>query len=112
MNDSANTFGKMIRQARTEQQLTLYRLAEKLNTSAAYLRTIENGTHTPSLDLFCRIIRALHLSADAYIYASADTRSDTYLELLQLLSKCDEEQLGCLLKTAAALTGMPKDSNK
>ncbi|MCC8044522.1 MAG: helix-turn-helix domain-containing protein [Clostridiales bacterium] len=111
MNDTANILGKMIRQARIERGLTQYQLAERLNLSSIYLNSVENGTHTPSLDVFCRLIRELHLSADAYIYAPSDTRCDTYLELLQLLSKCSEEQLGCLLKTAAAFHQAPPSAN-
>ncbi|MCD8104349.1 MAG: helix-turn-helix domain-containing protein [Lachnospiraceae bacterium] len=103
MNASTNTLGKMIRQARQEQNLTQYQLAERLNLSLVYLSNIENGTHKPSLDMFCQLIRELNLSADAYIYAPKDAGSNTYPELLQLLAKCDEQQLGVLLKTTAAL---------
>lgn len=103
MSMSQIKIGTIIKKGRMDLHLTQEELAEKLDISYPYLRDLERHKGTPSLALFCRIMRTLNLSADDYIFSRENQNSDTYQKLLRLLSDCDESQLKVLLATATAL---------
>lgn len=103
MGMSQIKIGTIIKKGRMDLHLTQEELAEKLDISYPYLRDLECHKGTPSLDLFCRIMRTLNLSADDYIHSNENKSSDTYQKLLRLASDCSEYQLSVLLATATAL---------
>lgn len=71
----------MIKAARTEANLTQDELAEQLGVTTRYIMAIENEGKCPALDVWFRLIRALHTSADAIVYPESE------------VSKSEDEQL-------------------
>ena len=53
---------------RMKMHLTQESLAEKLGISAAYLGDLERHKGGPSLELFCKTMQTLNISADDYVY--------------------------------------------
>ncbi|MBP5572894.1 MAG: helix-turn-helix transcriptional regulator [Bacteroidales bacterium] len=53
--------GQIIRDARKEEKVTQSELASRIGTTKSYISKIENGTMTPSVGTFYRIINALGL---------------------------------------------------
>lgn len=63
-----NRFGRALRQARTEQQLTYKEAAEHSGVSAAVLHRIETEHHTPTIDVFVKLLDWLGKPVTEYIY--------------------------------------------
>ena len=101
MDISKTLFATMVKNARMDRHWTQEELAEKLGVSPTYLGDLERHKGTPSLSLFCKAMRLLNLSADDYVYPNGN--SDTYKQLLRLLTHCNEHQLQILLATATAM---------
>jgi len=57
-------YGQIIRDARKEENVTQAELASRIGTTKSYISKIENGTMTPSVSTFYRIIRALGLQIE------------------------------------------------
>ena len=64
--DQAYAFysGQILRNARREERMTQAELASKIGTTKSYISKIENGTMTPSVSTFYRIIHALGLQIE------------------------------------------------
>ena len=56
--------GQILRDARKEEKVTQAELASRIGTTKSYISKIENGTMTPSVGTFYRIIHALGLQVD------------------------------------------------
>lgn len=78
--------GPMIKAARTEANLTQDELAEQLGVTTRYIMAIENEGKCPALDVWFRLIRALHTSADAIVYPEGE------------VSKSEDEQLILMIR--------------
>ena len=61
-------FATLVKQGRMEMHLTQEALAEKLGISAAYLGDLERHKGGPSLELFCKTMQTLNISADDCIF--------------------------------------------
>ena len=61
-------FATLVKQGRMEMHLTQEALAEKLGISAAYLGDLERHKGGPSLELFCKTMQTLSISADDCIF--------------------------------------------
>ena len=64
---------------------------------------LENGKGNPSIPLFCKIMRALNMSADSYITPNNDQTDPDYQEMIQIFNQCDTYQRSVLLATGRAL---------
>lgn len=95
--------GELIKRKRLERKLTQEQTAELVGCNTQYYKNLENGCGMPSVPMFCRIMRALNISADDYIYPNKNKYLPVYQSLLHLLSQCDKHQLSVLLATAEAL---------
>lgn len=84
--------GPMIKAARTEASLTQEELAEQLGITTRYLMAIENEVKCPALDLWFRLIRALHTSADAIVYPE----DEQLILMIRMLNSRDK----AVIKTA------------
>ena len=60
--------GAMLKRERINANFTQEELAENIGVTARYIMTIENKGKCPSLDVWFRLIRTLHASADAIVY--------------------------------------------
>ena len=97
------TLGQIMKKARLEQRLTQEEIAERIGCHPQYYKNLENDKGTPSIRLFCTIMRTLNISADLYVYPNRNTGNSRYQKILQLLAQCNEYQLSILLATAEAL---------
>jgi len=95
--------GELIKKRRLERKLTQEQTAELIGCNTQYYKNLENGCGMPSVPMFCRIMRALNISADDYIYPNNNNGLPVYQSLLHLLSQCDKHQLSVLHATAEAL---------
>lgn len=96
-------FATLVKQGRMEMHLTQEALAEKLGISAAYLGDLERHKGGPSLELFCKTMQTLNISADDYVYPNQNKNNSTYDQILRLLNQCNDYQLQVILATTTAL---------
>lgn len=96
-------FATLVKQGRMEMHLTQEALAEKLGISAAYLGDLERHKGGPSLELFCKTMQTLNISADDYVYPNQNKNNSTYDQILRLLNQCNDYQLQVILATTVAL---------
>ena len=67
MSFDTTACGKRVRQLRRRHNLTQLELCEKLNISETYLRKIESGERSASIDLYIEIAEFFHISLDYLI---------------------------------------------
>lgn len=60
--------GPMLKDARLKSKLTQDEVAERVGITTRYLMAIENEGKCPALDVWFRLIRTLHISADNIVY--------------------------------------------
>ncbi len=56
--------GQILRDVRKEEKVTQAELANRIGSTKSYISKIENGTMTPSVSTFYRIIHALGLQVE------------------------------------------------
>lgn len=78
--------GPLIKAARLEARLTQDELAEKIGVTPRYIMAIENEGKCPALDVWFRLIRTLHISADTIVYPE------------NVINKDDDEQLILMIR--------------
>ena len=88
---------KRINTARKERGWTSERLSEACNINATYLRQIESGAKTPSLQVFVALCEALKVSP-TYLLADSlpGTESQDLDALLTLCRKATPKQLNMI----------------
>ena len=59
--------GPLIKVARLEAKLTQDELAERIGVTPRYIMAIENEGKCPALDVWFKLIRTLHISADTIV---------------------------------------------
>ena len=89
--------GRRINAARKEHGWTSERLSEICNINATYLRQIESGAKTPSLQVFVALCEALKVSP-TYLLADSlpGTESHVLDALLTLCRKATPKQLNMI----------------
>ncbi len=93
MSFDTTACGKRVRQLRRQHNLTQLALCEKLNISETYLRKIESGERSASIDLYIEIVEFFHVSLDYLILGAEQppgtfkTKIRTVIELLQELDQ-------------------------
>ena len=92
--------GRRIHNARKEQGLTSEKLSELCNINATYLRQIESGVKTPSLQVFVAICQQLCVSPH---YLLAEELTGVSGEKITLLRKLLEEATPRQMELIAAM---------
>lgn len=101
--DNMDKFGKIIKTARKENNLTREQLAVKINITPRYLMSIENENKKPSYNVLFNLTRELGISTEM-IFFPEERHVDTKVKLLiQLLYTCDERELKVITATTQAL---------
>lgn len=95
--------GELIKKTRIDRRLTQEEVAELVGCPPQYYKNLENGKGMPSVPMFRRIMRSLHISSDDYVWSDQNRDNPIYISLINLLSLCDEYKLSVLLSTAEAL---------
>lgn len=87
-----------------EMHLTQEALAEKLGISGGLSWRPRNAIKAESsLELFCKTMQTLNISADDYVYPNQNKNNSTYDQILRLLNQCNDYQLQVILATTTAL---------
>lgn len=97
-------FGELIKKVRLDKRLTQEEVAERINCHPQYYKNLENGKGMPSIQVFCKIMRILNISADSYVYPNRNQNSPIYQEIVQLMGNFGDYELSVLLATAEALS--------
>lgn len=79
--------GPMLKDARLKSKLTQDEVAERIGITTRYLMAIENEGKCPALDVWFRLIRTLHISADNIVYPEDTAEKD------------QDEQLLCMIRS-------------
>ena len=84
--------GPMLKAARIKADLTQDELAERLGVTPRYIMAIENEGKRPALDVWFRLIRALHTSANAIVYQEDNASEVEQLTLMiRMLNSRDKK---------------------
>ena len=77
--------GPILKNARIEVRLTQDELAERLGVTTRYIMAIENEGKGPALDVWFRLIRTLHISADSIVYPESNAEKEQDEQLLYMI---------------------------
>lgn len=94
--------GAILKGARLEANLTQDEVAERVGITTRYLMAIENEGKCPALDVWFRLIRTLHLSADALVYPenTADReQNEQLLYMIRSLNSRDKKIAQALIQS-------------
>ena len=99
-----NIIGERLKKARTENNLTQEKLAEKLNVSIAFLRRIKRGSSHISLKRLSQICDILGISEGSILNGSSNN-SNTYLssEFDDILKSTTPEKQKLIYKIAKVI---------
>ena len=99
-----NIIGERLKKARTENNLTQEKLAEKLNVSIAFLSRIERGSSHISLKRLSQICDILGISEGSILNCSSNN-SNTYLssEFDDILKSTTPEKQKLIYKIAKVI---------
>lgn len=82
--------GRILKQERIKADLTREVVAERADIGVRHLTAIENEERMPSIETFCRIIRAMGISADCVVYPETILSESDETQLIRLIRSCDE----------------------
>jgi transcriptional regulator with XRE-family HTH domain len=96
--------GRVIRERRTQAELSLRELAARTNVSNPYLSQLERGLHEPSVRVLTAIAKALNVSAEEMMVQAGmvdandlGNRPPTVPEAIRADRRLTEEQKAALL---------------
>lgn len=101
-NLNLNYMGAMLKSARNEANLKQDVLSERVGITTRYLMAIENEGKCPALDVWFRLIRALHISADDIVYpekAADKAQDERLLYMIRSLSSRDKKIVQDLMQS-------------
>jgi transcriptional regulator with XRE-family HTH domain len=104
--------GGVIKSARLEKQLTQAMLAERMEITLRYLKSIEKGQQKPSYDLLFRLIRELKIPADSIFYPELGYDRTEIEKLLLLLGLCNETEVSTIAATLQSLLESKKSNGR
>ncbi len=108
---AVQAFMEGFEKARQKRKLTQAECTELLDHSVSFLKDLERGRCSPSIEEFYHICRKLDISADDCIFQDgADRTGSTYQALLRLLPLCDEKSLSALVAAATVLASVDQDA--
>ena len=81
--------GPLIKIARLEAKLTQDELAERIGVTPRYIMAIENEGKCLALDVWFRLIRTLHISADSIVYPENSETKDDDEQLILMIRMLD-----------------------
>ena len=85
--------GQRVRRFRKSQNLSQEQLAEPVNISTTHMSHIETGNTKLSLQVFCDLASALHVSADDLLFDGRPSgKAVCTQEIVNLLSRCSPSQ--------------------
>lgn len=106
-HNSYPSLGDVIRQARTEKDLTREQLAERVGISPRYLASIENNARIPKYGVLYKLIRNLGISADRIFYSDQPLADEEPNQLARLISQCSERDQKLILALVNQMLNKP-----
>ena len=82
--------GLILKEIRMEKGFSRELIAERAGIGSRLWAAIENEKRAPSIEVFCRIIRALGISADCVVYPEYENSESEEMQLIRLIRACDE----------------------
>ena len=77
--------GSLLKEARLKAKLTQDEVSERVGITTRYLMAIENEGKCPALEIWFRLIRTLHISADDIVYPENAVDKETDKHLLYMI---------------------------
>lgn len=77
--------GLILKENRMEKGFSRELIAERAGIGTRHLVAIENEKRAPSIEVFCRIIRALGISADCVVYPEYENSESEEMQLIRLI---------------------------
>lgn len=95
--------GEILKEIRIEQGISRDVIAERASIGTRHLAAIENEERAPSIEVFCRIVRALGVSADRIVYPEHEISEDDVAQLIRLIRACDARDRAAIKAMVEAL---------
>ena len=102
MDKDLHILGKIIKAGRKKNHLTQIELANKVFLSESYIKDLERGRTTPSVDTLFRLINCLHIDIQPFFYGISHA-DPAFQELQCILVKCNAYDYNVLIATARAM---------
>lgn len=85
--------GPMIKTARIKANLTQDELADRVGVTTRYIMAIENEGKCPALEVWFRLVRALHTSANAIVYQTDESAKaeEQLILMIRMLNSRDRD---------------------
>ena len=87
-----NTFSNILRQLRSEKNISTYKLADILHVSRSSISNYETGIRTPDYELLVEIANFFNVSIDYLLGRTSDRRTDDQI-LEEYSVICDVKNL-------------------
>lgn len=97
------TLGNVIKKARKRSEMTVEKLAEKVDRSDRYIYQIENEGQIPSFDVLYKIVRILSIPPEIIFYPEKMTKECEVETLSRMLYVCSDRDLVIIKATIRAL---------
>lgn len=104
--------GLILKGIRTQKGFSRELIAERAGIGTRHLAAIENEQRAPSIEVFCRIIRALGVSADCVVYPEDEIDEPEETQLLRLIRTCDARDRMAIKAMVEALLYSRKESDQ
>lgn len=76
--------GVILKEIRMEKGFSRELIAERAGIGTRHLAAIENEKRAPSIEVFCRIIRAVGISSDCVVYPEYKNSESEEMQLIRL----------------------------
>ena len=95
--------GLILKEIRMEKGFSRELIAERAGIGTRHLAAIENEQRAPSIEVFCRIVRALGISADRVVYPEDEVEESEEVQLVRLIRACDARDRAAIKAMVEAL---------
>ena len=94
---------KRIRQYRNREKISQESLADKVGVSDTYIRKLEAGARTPSLETVLALAAALNTTPDHLLLSVSGVDKPSGSSIVELLNDCTPTEFAILYENMAAL---------
>lgn len=109
MQSKYETLGEIIKNARTNADMTVEALANRVGISERFIYRIENEGKKPSYDLLYKLIRELAIVPDRIFFPEKQIEDSEMKTLIRMLYNCDARALQIIKATITAALDSQQD---
>lgn len=103
VHNQPETLGDIIKNARKKAEMTVEKLAEKVDRSDRYIYQIENEGQIPSFDVLYKLVRILSIPPDLIFYPEKPFKDSEVENLTRMLYTCSDRDIKIVKATVQAL---------